>query len=109
NVQEFHGNFTGLMRISEAGFDRSPLFSGRTDVRETLTLVPNEGYDGQFMYFAAFDPLVLRFRDEPQRYRDVVDAPPYRFGRIGMPWMVRTLAGDRWRWYPGVMVGLLLV
>jgi len=109
NVHEFNGNYTGLLRISEEGFDRSPLFTGRGDIRDTLVLVPNEGYDGQFMYFAAFDPLLQRFREEPQRYRDVVDAPPYRFGRIGLPWMVRAVAGDRWHWYPAVMIGLLVI
>lgn len=109
SAREFDGNYTGLLRISEEGFDRSPLLAGRADVRRTLVLLPNEGYDGQFMYFAAFDPLLRRFRDEPGRYRAVVDAPPYRFGRIGFPWLVRAVAGARWDWYPAVMMGLVLM
>jgi hypothetical protein len=109
SVGEFQGNYSGLIRISEEGFDRSPLFAGRTDVRESLALSPNEGYDAQFMYFAAFDPFLRKFHDEPRHYRDVVDAPPYRFGRIGLPLMVRAVAGDKWSWYPAVMIGLVLL
>jgi hypothetical protein len=108
SVHEFAGNYSGLIRISEAGFDRSPLLRERIDVRGTLALLPNEGYDGQFMYFATFDPLLLQFRDDPQQYRDVVDTPPYRYGRIGMSLMVRAVAGDRWQWYPMVMIGLVV-
>jgi hypothetical protein len=109
NAGEFAGNYSGLIRISEAGFDRSPLFADHPEVRQSLALLPNGGYDGQFMYFAAFDPFLRRFRGTPERYRDVVDAPPYRFGRIGLPLMVRAVAGSRWQWYPGVMIGLVLL
>lgn len=109
SAREFDGNFTGLLRISAAGFDRSPLLAGRADVRATLALLPHEGYDGQFMYFAVFDPLLRRFRDDPVQYRTVVDAAPYRFGRIGFPWLVRAVAGSRWNWYPTVMMGLVLL
>lgn len=106
---EFHGNYSGLLRIAESRFSDSPLFEGRPEVRAALALLPDDGYDAQFAYFAAFDPLMLRFRDQPTRYRAVVDSPPYRFGRIGFPWMVRLFAGSEWRWYPGVMIGLVLL
>jgi len=107
-VSEFDGNFSGLFRVSEAGFDRSPLFEGRGDVRASLVLQPDEGYDGQFMYFALFDPFVRRFRSTPEQYRAVADAAPYRFGRIGYPWLVRAIAGGRWQLYPAAMVGVVL-
>lgn len=109
DAREFDGNYTGLLRISQSGLERSPLFEGRADVHESLALLPNGGYDAQFMYFAAFDPLLRRFHDRPHMYRAVVDAPPYRFGRIGFPWMVRILAGTHWRWFPAVMIGLVLL
>ncbi len=108
-AREFEGNYSGLLRVSESGFDRSPLFTGREEVRDSLVLQPNEGYDAQFYYFAAFDPLMRRFRSSPEQYRAVADAPPYRFGRIGFPWLVRSVAGGRWDRYPAVMVGLVLV
>lgn len=109
SVNEFDGNYSGLIRISEEGFDRSPLMRERRDVRDSLALLPNEGYDGQFMYFAAFDPLLRQFRDDPRQYREVVDAAPYRYGRIGFPWLVRAFAGERWQWYPTVMIALVLL
>jgi len=107
-TREFNGNVSGLIRVSASGFDQSPLFTGRQDIRNSLVLQPNEGYDGQFFYFASFDPLMWRFHATPAQYRDVVDAPPYRFGRIGFVWLVRTVAWERWQEYPAVMVGLLL-
>ncbi len=107
-VTEFDGNFSGLLRISGSGFDRSPLFAGRDDVRASLVLQPDDGYDAQFMYFAAFDPLLRRFRSTPEKYRDVADVAPYRFGRIGYPWLVRAVARGQWQMYPAAMVGLVL-
>ena len=35
------------------------------------------------MYFATFDPLLRVYRNSPITYRRFMDAPPYRFGRIG--------------------------
>lgn len=109
SAAEFDGNYSGLLRISKAWADRSPLLAERPGVRETLALLPDDGYDAQFAYFAAFDPLMRRFSRRPDAYRSVVDAPPYRFGRIGFPWMVRVIAGSHWRWFPAVMIGLVLL
>ena len=50
-----------------------------------------------------------QYSDHPQRYRDVADAPPYRFGRIGFPWLTRVIAGPRWEQYPAVMVVLVWI
>ncbi len=109
SARQFNDNYSGLLRISERSFDRSPLVAGRHDIRASLALLPDDGYDAQFMFLAAFDPLMRRFHDQPERYRDAVDAAPYRFGRIGFVWLVRGLALDRWRWYPAVMIGLVLL
>jgi hypothetical protein len=78
-------------------------------VRQTLLLSDGGGYDGQYMYIIAFDPFMRAFSDEPVKYREVVDAVPYRFGRIGFPWLTRLLAGGAWPRYPFVMVSLILV
>lgn len=109
SAAEFHGNYSGLLRISETWFNRSPLLAEQPEVRETLALLPDDGYDAQFAYFAAFDPLMRRFTHRPDAYRAVADAPPYRFGRIGFPWMVRAVAWSEWRWFPVVMIGLVLL
>jgi hypothetical protein len=107
-LREFDGNYSGLLRVSEEGFDRSPLFTGLDDLRASLILQPDEGYDGQFFYFAMFDPLMREFRSTPEQYRKVADAAPYRFGRIGFPLLARAVAGQRWNSYPFVMVLLVM-
>lgn len=109
SASEFHGDYSGIVRISKTWFDRSPLFAAHPEIRDAVTLQPDDGYDAQFAYFALFDPLMRSYQDRPVMYRAVADAPPYRFGRIGFPWLVRLLAGSQWRWYPVVMVGLVLL
>jgi hypothetical protein len=44
------------------------------------------GYDGQFFYFLALDP---------RNAEPYVDAPAYRFGRIGYPTVVRVVAAGQ--------------
>lgn len=103
----FEGQYSGLLRVSGQGFDRVPFLHDRADVRRSLKLDQWEGYDAQFQYYAIFDPLLRRYSDQPQLYRDVVDSPPYRFGRMGFPMMARLVAGNRWEWYPITMVVLV--
>lgn len=103
------GQYSGLLRVSGEGFDRVPFLHDRADVRQSLKLDPWEGYDAQFQYFAIYDPLLRRYSAEPQRYREVVDSPPYRFGRMGFPLIARLIAGNRWEWYPITMVALVWV
>ena len=104
----FHGNYSGFLRISETMYDRDPMLNQRKDVRDTLFLDPGGGYDGQFMYFAAFDPLITRYRSAPATYRLYIDAPPYRFGRIGFIWLTVLFSGGQWPLFPAVMMWLLL-
>lgn len=104
---EVDGRISGLLRVSERVFDSVPLMQERPEVRPGLVLFPDNGYDAQFHYFALFDPLMRQYSDHPRRYRDVADAPPYRFGRIGFPWLTRAIAGSRWEQYPAVMVALV--
>jgi hypothetical protein len=106
-LSEFDGQTSGLLRISQRVFDRVPLMRERPEVRPTLVLLPDDGYDAQFHYFAMFDPFMQRYARDPLRYRDVADAPPYRFGRIGFPWLARLVAGTHWERYPAVMVALV--
>ncbi|HUR19239.1 MAG TPA: hypothetical protein VMZ90_00430, partial [Vicinamibacterales bacterium] len=40
-------------------------------------------------------------------YRNVADAPPYRFGRNGFAMLARVLAGGNWEFYPATMVALV--
>lgn len=104
----YNGNYSGFLLVSERLFDANPLLRNRDDVRSNLVLRTDGGYDGQFAYFAAFDPLMRAFRNDPIQYRSVVDAVPYRYGRIGFSLLVRLFAGNRWRRYPATMMGLIL-
>jgi hypothetical protein len=103
-----HGNYSGFIQISQYKYDRNPVLADRKDIRRTLILVEWGGYDGQFMYIAAFDPLILRFADAVVQYNSVMDAPPYRFGRIGFSWLTRAFAFSRWRAFPATMVWLVV-
>ena len=106
-AMELDGQFSGLLRVSTTFFDRVPFLQDRLDVRNSLKLIPDSGYDAQFQYFAIFDPLMRRYSTRPQLYRNVADAPPYRFGRIGFPMLTRLFAGGRWQLYPATMVALV--
>ncbi len=108
-AQGFEGQYSGLLRVSAAFFDQVPFLHDRADVRQSLKLDPWEGYDAQFQYFAIFDPLLRRYSAEPRLYRNVADAPPYRFGRMGFPLLARVFAGRDWQLYPATMVALVWV
>jgi hypothetical protein len=104
----YGGNYSGLLLVSDHWFDSNPALASRDDIRKTLFLNDHGGYDGQFMYFAAFDPFLRAYKDAPIRYREVVDDPPYRFGRIGFSLLTRVISGGRWERYPATMVWLVL-
>jgi hypothetical protein len=103
------GNYSGFLAISRSLFDANPLLNSREDIRRSLQLLGNGGYDGQFMYYTTFDPLMRAFTDDPAKYRAVVDAVPYRYGRIGYSALTRLIAGRRWQHYPATMIWLLLL
>jgi hypothetical protein len=106
-LRDANGNYSGFLRIDEAAFDENPLLRDRQDVRETLILRAG-GYDGQFMYFAAFDPFMRAFHADPVRYRKYMDAAPYRFGRIGFAWLTNLASLGAWQRYPTTMIWLVL-
>ncbi|HEY1912005.1 MAG TPA: hypothetical protein VGG73_13855 [Vicinamibacterales bacterium] len=104
----YDGNYSGLLFISREAFDRNPLLGSRDDIRKSLVLRDVGAYDGQFMYFATFDPLLRVFRDQPAKYREVMDAAPYRFGRIGYAALTLIFSGGHWQRYPITMIGLII-
>jgi hypothetical protein len=103
----FHGNYSGLLAISKHDFDGNPLLNQRADIRSALVLQSN-AYDAEFMYFAIFDPFLRAYRHAPATYRSVVDAPPYRYGRIGFSLLAKIGSRDRWPQYPSTMIWLIL-
>lgn len=104
------GNYSGVLRISREHFDHNTVLGEeRETIRPTLFLDESGGYDGQWVYFMTFDPLLRKFHGEPVRYNGVVDAPPYRFGRMGLSAVTRLLTAGRWWLVPAVIVWLVLV
>jgi hypothetical protein len=104
----FGGNPSGPLLISRTRFVPSPA-SARADVRSTIRLIDGVGGDGQFFYFIAFDPFLAEYRNTPERYSDFIDAPPYRYGRIGFSLLTRLLSSNRPTRYPVTMVALVIV
>jgi hypothetical protein len=107
-LKGYGGNYSGFLRISREAFETNPLIDERDRLRRDLILVDNSGYDGQFMYYMAFDPWLLKFRSDPRRYRETVDAPPYRFGRMGFSVLTRLVAQSPSR-YPATMEWLVIL
>lgn len=90
--QDYGGNWTGFIKFDRTFVAMNPLVTSRPGLVDTLLTYPS-GYDGQFMFLEAMDPLLLMFRDQPARYAEVVGAnPAYRFGRIGFSWLVAILS-----------------
>ncbi len=109
NLREvYHGNYSGFIQLSHEFFNRNPMLADRPELRASLVL-NDSGYDGQFVYFEVFDPFLLQYKDHPETYGTFIDAPPYRYGRIGFSLLTRILSGGRWQQYPATMTWMLLV
>src|SRR5262249_30095039 len=88
--------------------DRVPFLTERPELKAQLQILDGAGYDGEFVYYIAFDPFLLAFKNEPSRYRAFVDAPPYRYGRIGFSLLTKLFSwGDPER-YPQTMIWLIV-
>lgn len=107
-VNDYGGNYSGFVKIARQAFDANPLLQNDQAVRSELVLLDSGGYDGQFAYFIAFDPLMQRFRDTPARYRDMVDGVVYRFGRVGFSLLTRVVSFSHPLRFPQAMVWLTL-
>jgi hypothetical protein len=104
---DYDGNRSGPLRLSRERVEAIPWLQDRPDLKAKLYLLDNNGYDGQFMYAIAFDPFLTGFQADPRAYERFIDTPPYRYGRVGYPWLARALSlGDAER-LPGAMFVLI--
>lgn len=106
--EPWKGNYSALLRIGKNFADRNPFLQERPELKSTLVIHEGAGYDAEFAFFMAFDPFLTAFKANPVRYRDVVDAPPYRYGRIGFSLLTKLFSGDRPERYPMTMVWLVI-
>ena len=104
----YGGNYTGFLHVSRTVAATAPFLRERPDLSASL-ITHDAGYDGQFMYLIAFDPLMTRFRTDAAEYRRVVDDPPYRFGRIGFSALTHEISWDRAERYPAVMTWITVL
>jgi hypothetical protein len=103
--RSYLGNYSGFVQIGRVFVDESPFIAHQPDVRLTLVVMEG-GYDGQFMYYAAYDPLMRAYRADPARFDGMMDTPPYRFGRIGYVWLTWLASLGDWHRFPKAMVWL---
>jgi hypothetical protein len=101
------GNYSGLLLLGRPFVDRMPALEERPALKTTLAIFEGGGYDAQFAYAMTFDPFLSAHAD-PARYRDVVDTPPYRYGRIGFSLLTKIASGDQPERYPVTMVWLVI-
>ncbi len=106
----FGGNYSRFLRIEEkrlAAF--GPLYfpPEHADALRA-SVAAQEGYDGEFNYFMAFDPFLSRFRDRPATYKAFIDEPAYRYGRVGFPVLIRLFSAGDPRLFPAAVLWLIL-
>lgn len=107
-LQRYDGNYSGFLHITQKYVDNAPVLQDRPDLQRALHGRADTGYDGQFVYLMAFDPFLLRYADRPQLYREMIDAPPYRYGRIGFSVLTKAVSLNQPQYFPQVMVWLIL-
>ncbi|HEY7790240.1 MAG TPA: hypothetical protein VIC33_07005 [Vicinamibacterales bacterium] len=105
--RNYGGNFSGFLMLGHEWYDADPTLNQRQDIRQTLQL-GDGGYDAQFMYLEAYDPFLRTYRGQPAVYGRFIDAPPYRYGRIGFPLLTDLVSLGHWPRYPATMMGLVL-
>jgi hypothetical protein len=94
---------TSLVAVALLLADGDPLALARLGTRFSQgDPQGSEGYDGQFVYYIARNP-------DPRTVAAYLDVPAYRYQRILLPLLARTLSLGRVEWIPWVivMIGLL--
>jgi hypothetical protein len=109
SLREFKGNYSGFLVLSPKFVLNNPLFNEKENLKRQLIIRKGTGYDAQFMYVMAFDPLLSAFSEKPRIYRKVVDYPPYRYGRIGFSLLAKAFSLNQPEYFPKTMILLLLL
>jgi hypothetical protein len=104
----YGGNYSGFLSIQTARYNAHPVLSARSDLRATLLIHDDGGYDGQFMLYAAADPAMRALHDRPVEYGAIFDLVPYRYGRIGFPLLARALSFGDWTRIPATMFWIVV-
>ncbi len=106
-LSEYDGNFSGFLHISKKFLGRNYILGEHPGIRRDLIKVDGTGYDGQFFYFIAWDPLMKQYHFAPGEDK-IVDDPVFRYRRIAFPALTKILSLNQPYLFPAVMMILLI-
>ncbi len=106
-LSEYDGNFSGFLHISKKFLGRNYILGEHPEIRRDLIKVDGTGYDGQFFYFIAWDPLMKVYHFAPGADK-IVDDPVFRYRRIAFPVLTKILSLNQPYLFPAVMMILLI-
>ena len=107
-LDEYEGNFSGFLHISKKFLGRNEILSERPEIRRELIKEDSNGYDGQFFYFIAFDPLVRHYQITSNPSQRPIDDPAFRYRRIAYPVFTKLASVNNPFNYPVAMVLLAI-
>jgi hypothetical protein len=107
-LDEYDGNFSGFLNISKKFLGRNELLFADSEIRRELIRVDGNGYDGQFFYFIAFDPLLRVYHITADPNERPIDIPVFRYRRIAYPVLAKIFSFNNPHYYPIAMVLLII-
>ena len=107
-LDEYEGNFSGFLHISKKFLGRNDILFEHPEIRRELIKEDSNGYDGQFFYFIAFDPLVRHYQITSNPSQRPIDNPAFRYRRIAYPVFTKLASGNNPFNYPAAMVLLAI-
>jgi hypothetical protein len=107
-LDEYEGNFSGFIHVSKKFLGRNEILFERPEVRRELLKEDTTGYDGQFFYFIAFDPLVRHYEITSNPNTRPIDDPAFRYRRIAYPVLTKLVSANNPLHYPAAMVFLAI-
>jgi hypothetical protein len=107
-LDEYDGNFSGFLHVSKRFLGRNEILFEHPGIRRELIKVDWTGYDGQFFYFMAFDPLIQKYQFTSNPAERPIDIPVFRYRRIAYPVLAKLIALNNPAYYPAAMMFLIL-
>ncbi|HSE40338.1 MAG TPA: hypothetical protein VLH08_06185 [Acidobacteriota bacterium] len=107
-LDEHDGNFSGFLNISKKFLGRNELMLEYPEIRRELIKLDSNGYDGQFFYFMAFDPLIRIYQITANPNERPIDVPVFRYRRIAYPVLTKLFSLNNPHYFPVVMVLLII-
>lgn len=107
-LSELEGNYSGFLLISHRFADRCPRIQKLLEKGENLQIY-DAGYDGQFFYQIAFDPLLTDPGAITCTDQSCMDYPAYRYRRIAFPLLANVVSAGDPGLFPMTMTYLILL